>query len=407
MTSPFTRNRNTWIAYVLLAFYAFFINIPGPITPFLRDELHLSYTLTSLHFSAFAVGILAVGFGGHLVIRRAGRWGALAIGALGLGAGALLLTLGRSAWVTVGAILLMGTVGSLILAVVPVTLSDEHGERRAVAISEANVLASLVASTAPLLVGGLAQTAFGWRAALILFAIPAALTGLGLLRLARRSGSSANPRPVGDSSPLDRVGYAQARRRLPFPFWYFWAALMLAVSVEFCMVYWSAAYMESVLGLPAASAAQTVSLFLAGMILGRLASSRVLQRFSERQVVLASLLLALLGFFVFWSASAAPIGMLGLALTGLGVAGLYPLILSLALGAAPGDESHAGTRLTLANGAAILLLPLALGRLADLAGLKPAFIVVGALLAGALGMMIFSHRLAPSARPAPSPAPSD
>ena len=47
---------------------------------------------------------------------------------------------------------------------------------------------------------------------------------------------------------------------------------------------------------------------------------------------------------------------------GLGVAGLYPLGVAAALAAAPGRLTLAGTRLTLASGAAILVAPFALGR---------------------------------------------
>ena len=56
----------------LLAFYGYFLNILGPITPFLKEELELSYTVSSLHFTAFAVGILLIGLSGQLVITAHG-----------------------------------------------------------------------------------------------------------------------------------------------------------------------------------------------------------------------------------------------------------------------------------------------------------------------------------------------
>lgn len=68
MHRTFHRDRFTWLAYLSLAFYAYFLNVLGPITPFLKDELHLSYTVSSLHFTAFAVGILCVGWGGHWIV---------------------------------------------------------------------------------------------------------------------------------------------------------------------------------------------------------------------------------------------------------------------------------------------------------------------------------------------------
>jgi hypothetical protein len=77
MHQTFHRDRFTWLAYLSLAFYAYFLNVFGPITPFLKDELRLSYTVSSFHFTAFAVGILLIGLGGHSVIRRLGRSRAL------------------------------------------------------------------------------------------------------------------------------------------------------------------------------------------------------------------------------------------------------------------------------------------------------------------------------------------
>ena len=68
--------------------------------------------------------------------------------------------------------------------------------------------------------------------------------------------------------------------------------------------------------------------------------------------------------------------MLGLFVAGIGVANLYPLIVALALGAAPGQSNEAGARLTFASGTAILAAPLLLGALADAAGIRLAYGVV-------------------------------
>ena len=70
MTQPFHRDRFTWLTYLLLAFYGYSLNVLGPITPFLKSELELSYTVSSLHFTAFAVGGL-IGLGGFV------RWGSV------------------------------------------------------------------------------------------------------------------------------------------------------------------------------------------------------------------------------------------------------------------------------------------------------------------------------------------
>ena len=368
MHQTFHRDRFTWLVYLSLAFYAYFLNVLGPITPFLKDELQLSYTVSSFHFTAFAIGILLVGLGGHLIVQRIGRRQTLWLGLFGMSLSALLLLIGKSPILTIGASFLMGLIGSLILIIVPAALSDQHEEFKAVALSEANVIASLFSTAAPLLVGWFAQWMGQWRFALGIMALIPIFMFLGL-RNDRAPETRSAPKLSAPSS-----------RSLPKLFWVYWTALFLGVAVEFCMVFWSADYLEQVLEMGKASAAQAVSLFLAGMILGRIAGSRLVQRFSTRSVVSVSILMAGLGFLLFWRTETVFLGLSGLFLTGLGVANLYPLILSLAIGAASGNTDQAGARATLASGTAILALPLALGRLADAAGIRLAFGAVLVLL---------------------------
>jgi len=369
MQSTFHRNRFTWLIYLAFAFYAYFLNILGPITPFLKQELQLSYTVSSFHFTAFAVGILLIGLGGHWLIQRIGRLPSLWIGLIGMSLSALLLLIGRTPLITIGASFLMGLIGSLILAVFPAALSEQHGEFQAVALSEANVIASLFATSAPLLVGWFAHSFGGWRWALGIMACAPILFFLIF-------GRDAAPAAASSSTPK----LIQSKEPLPPLFWIYWLALTLGVSVEFCMVFWSADYLEQALGLLKANAAQAVSLFLAGMIIGRVFGSRLVQRFSTRTVVIVSIVIAGFGFLLFWQAENTLVVLSGLFITGLGVANLYPLILSMAIDASKGNTIQAGARATLASGIAILALPLALGRLADAAGIRSAYAVVLLLL---------------------------
>lgn len=383
MQNTFYRSRFTWVTYILLSFYGYFLNILGPITPFLRDELKLSYTISSFHFTAFAVGMLVTGLTGDFLIRRVGRIRSLWIGAAGMSLGAVVLVLGHNPIITIGATFIMGCIGSLILVIVPGALSDEYKEKSAIAISEANLLSSLINAVAPLLVGWFAYTLFGWRLALILGA-------LSLLILYAFLGKSISPIAVKSDPNLKGS-------RLTFLYWVYWFALVLSVSVEFCMIFWSADYLESILGMDKANAAQAVSLFMAGMIGGRFACSRLAHTLSSRKMVLGAILLAAVGFFLFWTAASPWIGMTGLAITGLGVASLYPLIVSLAIAASGGNTVQASTRATLASGTAILALPLVLGRLADLVGLKQAYVVVAILLVTVLLVVLVTDRIEASA----------
>lgn len=368
MPQTFHRDRFTWLAYLALAFYGYFLNILGPITPFLKDELHLTHTVSSFHFTAFAIGILLIGVGGHWVIQRIGHQRSLWLGLFGMSLSTLLLIIGKNPIVTIGAAFLMGLIGSLILAIVPAALADQHGEMKAVALSEANVTASLFATSAPLLVGWFAHSIGGWRWALGSMTCVPILMFLGL----RKNSASLTASVTAESN--------QSIRPLSALYWMYWLALMLGVAVEFCMVFWSADYLEKVLRMMKADSAQAVSLFLAAMIIGRILGSRLVQRYSTRTVVTVSIFIAAIGFLLFWRSENILIGLSGLFITGLGVANLYPLILSLAISAANGNTVQAGARATLASGTAILALPLALGRLADAVGIRSAYGVVVLLL---------------------------
>jgi fucose permease len=381
MHRSFNRDRFTWLAYLLLAFYGYFLNVLGPITPFLKSELGLSYTISSLHFTAFGVGILLVGLGGHYLIERIGSWRSLWIGAGGMSLSALLLIAGRTPVITIGASFLMGLIGSLTLAIIPSALSDRHGELRAVALSEGNVIASLAAAAGPVMVGGFANFIGGWRLALGI----AALTPILLYLVFRKVTPPAEPSTRQDPT--------QAKQPLSILFWIYWVSIVLAVSVEFCMIFWSADYLENVLGIPKADAAQAVSLFIAAMILGRMAGSRLVQHFSTLRVVTSSILVAGIGFLAFWKGGSVPLGLGGLFITGLGVASLYPLILSLAIGAAGDNTVQASARATLASGTAILTLPFVLGRLADAVGIGPAYGVVLFLLLGVFLTLLIAGRI--------------
>lgn len=147
----FERTPSTWLAYLLVGYFMHVQATLGPILPFLREDLSLGYGAAGLHFGAFALGVLFTGLLGdrpaRLLARRTTLWGAAA---------------------SLSATLITGFCASLLLMSAQAALSDLHGEWRAAAISEANVVAGAAAILAPLVVGAFSRTEFpGWRGALL------------------------------------------------------------------------------------------------------------------------------------------------------------------------------------------------------------------------------------------------
>ena len=383
MRDGFARDPITWTAYGLVGYFAFTMTVLGPIMPFLREEQGLGYAAASLHFSAFALGGVLVGLLGNRVLvrwgRRSGLWG----GAAGMALGALLLVLGPGAWATVPAALVMGTCGALLLVSSEALLSDRHGEWSAVALSESNVAASACAISAPLLVGAFAASGLGWRPALV--APVAALALLAALTFFRSPGP-----PERD---VAREGGAPpGPRALPPRYWAFWVLVTLGVGSEWCVGYWGADFLDDSAGLTRPGAAAALTLFLVAMLLGRLLGSRLARAVPPTRLLAATLCVALAGFLVFWLSGGTAPALAGLFVTGLGIGSVYPLGVSAALAAAPGNADAAAARLAVGGGGAVLVAPFALGALADRVGIGTAFGVVAPMLLAAVALTIVAGR---------------
>ena len=384
--AAFARDSATWMTYGLVGFFAFMETVLGPIMPFLRRELDLGYAAASLHFSAFALGAVLLGFFGDRIVGRWGRRAALWGGAFGMAAGALLLILGQSAWGTVPATFAMGICGALLIVTSQAVLSDRHGEYSAVALTESNVTASACAIIAPLLVGASAASGLGWRAALV---VPA----VALVLLAARYFSQPldlPPNAAENDAPADAP-------TLPPLYWAFWVLVALGVASEWCVGYWGADFLADGTGLTRPAAATSLTAYFAAMLAGRVVSSRLARTMPPAILLAATLFLALFGFPLFWLSPGTLLALAGLFVTGLGIGGVYPLGVSAAIASAPGNTDAAAARLSVGGGGAILVAPFVLGTLADRVGISTAFGIVVPMLLAALVLALIAGRRGPQA----------
>jgi MFS family permease len=378
---PFIRDRFTWLAYLMLAYYAYFQAILGPIMPFLRGELGLSYTVGGLHFSAFALGMILAGLSGDLIAGRWGRRSAFWGGGLGMALGGVWLSLSGRAELTIVAVFFLGYLGSILLIIIQAALSDRHGSQRTIALTEANVMASLGAVLAPLLVGGLVGIGMGWRAALL-----AAGLAFFTLFIIFRSEKIPEPEKPGVLKETNS-------QRLPTAFWAYWAVMALAVAAEWSLVFWGADYLENAVGFTRTAAVTIMSIYFLAMIAGRLTGSRLARRIPTQALLFGSLALALVGFLLFWQAPTASLNVAGLLITGLGVANLFPATLSLAVGTAPNLADRTSARLSLSGGLAIFFAPLTLGWLADQVTISLAFGIVAILIIVATVVALIARQI--------------
>jgi fucose permease len=368
---PFVRDRFTWLAYGILAYFAYLQAVIGPAMPFLRDDLELSYTVGGLHVSAMALGMVSGALIVDRAVQRIGRvvvfWG----GGLGMGLGALILVAGRHPAITVSGSLVLGLLGSCLLATIQSSLSDRHADQRVLALTESNVGASVSAGLSPLLVGGFQRIGIGWRAALVL---PVLLCALVFARL--RTEPIPAARPV--SRPADAP--TRAANRLPGMFWGYWTALVLGVATEWSIVAWGADFLADSGGLHKADASLVMTAFFGAMVVGRLAGSRLTRLMDVSRLIWVANGAALVGFVLFWLSPVVFLSVAGLFIAGLGVANLYPFLLSIAVGVGKAHPDAASARVTLGAGLAILLAPQILGSMADQVGIETALGLAALLL---------------------------
>ena len=373
---PFVRDRLTWLAYAMLAYIGFSQSILGPLMPSLRMELQLNYTLGGLLPATLATGLILSGLISAGLARRWSRGAVFWLGSVGLATGVLLLTLSYRFDSALVAVLAMGTCSSLTQVMIQAILSDRHAEQRAIALTEANVAASLSTAVTPLVIGSLQSSGLGWRMVPVLVVFFLALLALAFYRQA-----IPDPPPVWVQS----IG---ARGRLPLAFWLYWIVLFFITAVEMSLVVWATEFLDSVVGLSRTEAVLAYSALPAAMLVGRIAGSRLTRRSSSMTLLLLSLSVTLAGFPLFWLARLPALNVLGLFITGLGIANMYPLTLSIAIGVAREQSNLASARISMGVGTALLTAPLLLGWLADRLSLQIAYGMVVVLMLTAFAIVV-------------------
>jgi fucose permease len=383
---PLHRNTYVWTLYLQLGLFSFMLTMIGPMVPYLQDEFRLDYTMAGLHQSAFALGMVLMGFVANRVIQRLGLALSLWGGIFGMVAGLLLMVLARSSVFTLGGIFLMSLFGTVALASIQTSMST-FGPHRGRVIMEANLIASVASMLVPLVLVAGTRWLIGWRTVF-------PLMGISALALATFGIPATRKHLDGRDEGAD-VGGGE----LTAAYWRIWLVIFFGVSVEWAIGFWCMTYL---LGLPGASrelaAAGTVLLGLSA-VAGRFTSSRIGHRLEEEKLFVVMMIVVLVGFPAYWSLRSVPIAFAGLVLCGFGAANFFPLALSIAVGHAAGNAAKASSMAPVAAGLAIGLAPLLLGRLSDAFSMKLALWYIPCGLAVMALILSFDRRAQASRSP--------
>lgn len=370
--SVFIRDRATWTGYLLVGHYCFLFAAFGPIMPFLRVEQGLNYGQSALHFSASAAGVLLAGATGHWVMKKLGCARAIWTCGLGVLISALIFMLLKNPVFTIFGAFIAGLGGSCMGQSVTTLMSERFGEKRALFITELNIVGSIFAMLGPFVVGRFLAWGMGWRLALL---VPVAMY-LVLLLSSRKLYTQFKMTEKGSEGG-----------NLPLQYWFFWVVIWFSVASEWSMIFWTSEFLEKAKGLDKVDAAQAAGVFLISMLLGRMAGVRLVRTFAVGKILFTTAIISLIGFVTFWLGPNWVVSLVGLFITGLGVSNIYPMSFARAISFSGGKVSLGTARMSVGTGSAIMVAPLVLGNVGDRHGIFYAYAVVALLMVLVLVMV--------------------
>ncbi|GAA3712275.1 MFS transporter [Nonomuraea antimicrobica] len=374
------RDRPTWLVYLQLGTFATFLYGLSAALPLLRADQRTSATVAGLHGTSMALGTIVAGLLLPLLTRRLGRRATCWIGLAGMNAGVLMILITDALPMTLLGYGVSGGFGSIMLYTCMATLSDHHGPAGPAAISEANAVGVVVGMAMTFGLSVVAQTALGWRVALLATPITSVLLALAMGRVwpDRRAAGAG-----GSAPPAERPG------------WRFHLAglvLFCCVALEFTFNLWAADLFASRTGLSAATAATGLTAFVAGMAAGRFAGAQLALRLPGTPLFAGALAVTAAGWLLFWLSTQPLLSYAGLVVCGLGVSLHFPLALAALITGSGGRADLAAAASPIWAGSAMAAGPLALGTLADGFGTWTAFLMVPVLIGLALAGVLTAGR---------------
>ncbi len=162
--------------------------------------------------------------------------------------------------------------------------------------------------------------------------------------------------------------------------------------VEGAFIDWSAVFMRSILDASPLLISITYSFFSIVMAAVRLWGDNIRDRFSEQLIVQVSGLAAAAGIALFSLAPNTMVAFAGAALSGMGVAIVYPLAVTAAAGRPGRTAADNVAAVTMISFSAFLVAPPVIGFLSELFGLRIALLTLAPL---ALGTFFLSAEIKP------------
>jgi fucose permease len=366
----YRRDAPTWVAFAALFGFGVVYAMLGPVLPYLRQSEHISYLVGALHQVGFAIGGITAGI--FATRSTAPRRRIISVGLIASVTAGLLLGYGRILPVTIVAALLVNVFATAALIRMWALVADLHPAHRTVAMSEGEVGVSLAGVLTPAVVSLCAATVVGWRFSFVVafLVVVACAAAVGTTRLpdagrVRRPEHSVAPAADAADRPTQ---------------WRSLTTIFAIVALEFALSFWAASYLHDDVGIARDISVALVSALYAANLVGRLVASRLARRLPAPVLLRLSLATGLVGLPFLLGATNLAVAVVGLAVTGMGIGGTFPLASSLHLAASRRTPDQAFGQILTVAGVAQIVGPLAAGAVAQVAGLRVGLLVLPVLV---------------------------
>ena len=338
-------------------------------------------------WSSYAVGAVAGGW----VTERIGRRPVLVISFL-VG-GVLLLAQGITAdwWVFLALGILRSFGSGAVDSGGTALVLDVYPDGRGRALNAVHLFFAVGATAAPFVVGALDGAGVAWQAlmtgsgvALILIGLASAVVPMpdGRHRAVAASASSA----AGNAAPLR----AERRLWLRPPILALGLAIGCYIGTEMGVSSWLVRFLADA---PLVVSTGALGLFWAGLMLGRLASAAVSDRFNHLTLAIGASVLAGSSLAVAVLVPVLPVSVALFGVVGFACGPIFPLIMALAGERYPDRAAAVSGALTAASVIGSIVVPPLMGFLSEAVGMQALMLATAAASAACAGALILNGRL--------------
>lgn len=364
----------------------------GLLIPTLIRSVKLAFGQTDagigVVYFGFALAYALGSFGGGPLTERLGRRRVLGGAVLLAGLGVVGLGVAPSWVVFLGAALVAGTGAGCIDGGVNGIVLDVYRESRGRAMNLLHVSFSVGALAAPLVIGALVERGVPWQAVTVATGIVVASLGVAYAVVRMPSGRRSAAAP-GTGNAAEHGRHA-GRSLLAGPLLLLGIAIAAYVAAEMGVSNWIVRFLEPA---PLTTATLALSLFWAGLTVGRLVSSAIADRFDHLQFTVVSALGIAVAITAAVLAPSLPVAIGAFFVAGAASGPVFPMIVAIGGDRFPDRSAAVGGSLT---GMAILgsvIYPPAMGFMSVTVGLTAAMLGNAVLAVGCVAALLAFDRL--------------